>query len=66
LQGWRGAPAASLDSLYDVLLRVGGKGGLVETLGPELSEFDINPLIVSARGAVAADARIVLGGRHGG
>jgi succinyl-CoA synthetase beta subunit len=60
LQGWRGAAPAALAALYDVLLRVGGKGGLMDAVGDELAELDINPLIVSPTGAVAVDARIVL------
>jgi acetate---CoA ligase (ADP-forming) subunit beta len=60
LQGWRGAPAASVASLHEVLLRVGGSGGLLDALGGEIAEIDINPLIVSPSGAVAVDARIVL------
>lgn len=61
LDGWRGAPPASLDALRDVLLRVGGTGGLLESLATDVAELDINPLIVSSTGAVAADARILLG-----
>lgn len=64
LDGWRGAPPAATDVLCDVLLRVGGKGGLLETLHADIAELDINPLIVSRSGAVAADARILLGS-HG-
>ncbi len=60
LQGWRGAPAAAMPELHQVLLRIGGVGGLLETLGEDIAELDINPLIVSPTGAVAADARIML------
>ena len=63
LDGWRGAPPAAIGALRDVLLRVGGKGGLLETLQADIAELDINPLIVSPAGAVAADARILLGAR---
>lgn len=61
LEGWRGAPPANMGTLRDVLLRVGGPGGLMDTLRAEVAELDINPLIVSPTGAVAADARILLG-----
>lgn len=61
LNGWRGAPAVSLDALRETLLRIGGAGGLVDTLGSDVAELDINPLIVSPTGAVAADVRILLG-----
>jgi acetyl-CoA synthetase (ADP-forming) len=62
LDGWRGTPPAATGALREVLLRVGGAGGLLESLGAEIAELDINPLIVSPAGAVAADARILLGG----
>ena len=56
LDGFRGAPPANRDALIDVMLRV---GALVEAL-PELVELDLNPVIVSATGAVAVDARMRL------
>lgn len=61
LDGWRGAPPAAMDALRHVLLRIGGEGGLMQTLGADIAELDINPLIVSPTGAIAADARILLG-----
>lgn len=60
LEGARGGIAASKDALLDVLLRVGGPDGLMMRFQTQVQELDINPLIVSADGAVAADARIVL------
>ena len=54
---WRGAPAADMEALEHVLLRV---SEMVCEL-PELREMDINPIIVDAAGAVAVDARIVVG-----
>ncbi|MFM9426111.1 acetyltransferase [Variovorax sp. GrIS 2.14] len=54
---WRGAPAADMEALEQVLLRV---SEMVCEL-PELREMDINPIIVDASGAVAVDARIVIG-----
>ena len=54
---WRGAPAADMQALEHVLLRV---SEMVCEL-PELREMDINPIIVDAAGAVAVDARIVVG-----
>ena len=41
------------------MLRVGGADGLL-LRRPDIAELDINPLIVGAAGAVAADARILL------
>ena len=54
LRGYRGAPIADEASLRDVVLRV---SALVE-LCPEIVELDLNPVMVSATGATAVDARI--------
>ena len=42
------------------MMRIGGPDGLLTRMGAEIGELDINPLIVSAKSAVAADARILL------
>ena len=60
LQGARGTGAANLDAIVDVLVRVGGEGGLLMRGEGELAEIDINPLIVSTAAAVAVDARFIL------
>ena len=54
LQPLRGAPAADEDAVEQVLLRV---SEIVCEL-PTVGSMDINPLIVTERGAVVADARI--------
>ena len=54
LQAFRNLPAANLDALEQVLLRI---SELVCEL-PEIQELDINPLIVDEQGALAVDARI--------
>jgi acetate---CoA ligase (ADP-forming) len=56
LDGYRGAPRANVAALEDVLVRV---SALVEDHA-EIAEMDLNPLIVSADGAVAVDSRIRL------
>ncbi|WP_201495927.1 bifunctional acetate--CoA ligase family protein/GNAT family N-acetyltransferase [Rubrivivax sp. A210] len=53
---WRGGPAADMQALEQLLLRV---SEMVCAL-PQLREMDINPVIVDANGAVAVDARIVV------
>jgi acetyltransferase len=50
-------PAADTDALVDVLLRVSNMACEL----PWLQEMDINPLILDERGAIAVDARIVVG-----
>ncbi len=65
LRGFRGAPAVDEDAVVDALMRVGGPDGLISVLSDLVAELDVNPLIVSAQGAMAVDARIVLRGAHG-
>ena len=60
LDGARGGRVASREAIIDALIRVGGADGLLYREQGEIAELDINPLIVSAHGAVAADVRIVL------
>ncbi len=60
LDGARGQAAADRQALVRALMAVGGKGGLLETLGEDLAELDINPLIASSTGVRAVDARFVL------
>jgi acetyltransferase len=54
LQPLRGAPAADEDAVEDILLRV---SEIVCEL-PGVGAMDLNPLIVTERGAVVVDARI--------
>jgi acyl-CoA synthetase (NDP forming) len=61
LKGARGREPASRDAIVDVLLKMGGEAGLLVQHADDVREADINPLIVSSTGAVAVDARIILG-----
>jgi acyl-CoA synthetase (NDP forming) len=54
LDGYRGAEPCDVASLEDVLLRV---SAMVEA-HREIVELDCNPLFVSTRGTVIADARV--------
>lgn len=60
LKGARGGEPANIDAIVDVLLRVGGDGGILMQGAGELAEIDVNPLIVSKHAAVAVDARFIL------
>ena len=60
LRGARGRPPVDESRIVQALLAVGGERGLLVENEGEITELDINPLIVSASGAVACDARIVL------
>ena len=53
---WRGAAAANIDAVEQLLLRV---SELVCEF-PEIAEIDLNPLIVDERGVSVVDARILL------
>jgi len=53
VKGFRGAPPADIEALVDLLHRL---SRLAEDL-PEVAELDLNPVIASAAGCVAVDAR---------
>ncbi len=54
LQGYRGKPAAAIDAIVDVLIRV----GQLAADHAEIHELDINPLLADDQGVIALDARI--------
>jgi hypothetical protein len=56
LEGTRGQAAADIDALIDTVMRV---QRLAMELADSVSELDINPFVVKARGAVALDALVV-------
>ncbi len=60
LDGARGREPVSREAVIDVLMKLGGRDGLLMSLPEDVAEVDVNPLIVSAKGAVAVDARFVL------
>ena len=60
LDGARGRKAVSREAIIGVLLKIGGEQGLLMQHANDIQEADINPLIVSDTGAVAADARFIL------
>lgn len=56
LAGARGRPHADVSALAQL---VSDFSWLSATVGPQLSEFDLNPVIAGPRGAVAVDALVV-------
>lgn len=54
LKGFRHLPAADLDALYSVLIRI----SQLITDNSEVSELDINPLLADHQGVIALDARV--------
>lgn len=57
LEGYRGQAPADVAGLEDLLLKV---SAFIEA-HPEVSELDLNPIFAYPKGAIAVDARIVLG-----
>jgi acetyltransferase len=56
LAGYRGAAAVDEDGLVDAICRL---SELADDLKDVVAEIDVNPIIVTASGAIAADALIV-------
>jgi acetyltransferase len=56
LCGYRGRPAANVDRLIEVLMRL---SYLVADY-PEIKELDVNPLLVTPQDVIALDARVIL------
>jgi acyl-CoA synthetase (NDP forming) len=54
LEGYRGAPAVDVAALEDTVLRL---AALVDR-HPEVVEVDLNPVVMSRRGACIVDARV--------
>jgi acetyltransferase len=57
LSGFRGRPAVRVDRVIDTLMQVAHLVGDC----PEIVELDVNPLLATPEGAIALDARVVLG-----
>ncbi len=56
LGSYRGMPAADLDEIAEILVRL----SRLPLLHPQIREVDINPLILSGSGPVAADALVII------
>lgn len=56
LRGWRGDPPLALDKLYDLMVRL---AALVNDF-LEISEMEINPVIVTLDNAWAVDGKVVI------
>lgn len=61
LEGIRGSEPADLQAFTALVSRLAGPRGLLSQLPERITEIDLNPVIVSASGAVAVDARFVVG-----
>jgi acyl-CoA synthetase (NDP forming) len=56
LGGYRGRPPADQDAIVNILL----SASLLVTENPQIVQMDLNPTIVYERGALVADARMLL------
>lgn len=56
LKGYRDRPAADIDGIAQVMVQV---GQMIVDIN-EITELDVNPLLVDEKGAIAVDARIVV------
>jgi len=56
LKGYRGSPAKNIDRLKQILIRL----SYLAADYPEITELDINPLLVTTEDVVALDARIMI------
>jgi acetyltransferase len=56
LSGYRGRPGINLERLVEVLMRL----SYLIADNPEITELDINPLLVTPDNAIALDARVIL------
>ena len=53
--GFRGGPAVQIPHISDIMVKI---SELATELGSEVAEMDINPLIATAEGCLAADVRM--------
>lgn len=56
LQGYRGAPAADINRLIEILVRL----SYLVANHPEVGELDMNPVLASPEGVLVLDARVVV------
>lgn len=61
LEGARCEIKADLPKLIELISRLAGPEGLLANLPEDVVEIDLNPIIVSESGAVAVDARFLVG-----
>ncbi len=63
MNGFRGQPSASIKSIVDTVMAV---QSYVQANAGRVSEIEINPLLCTPKGAIAADALIQIGDRDDG
>lgn len=61
LKGVRGQPQRDIEAVVETIRRI----GQLMANHPQISEIDLNPLIVGEKGSWAVDVRIVLEGQEG-
>lgn len=61
LRGLRGEAGYDIEAFVDAVLRIAGPDGLLASLPAEVTEVDLNPVVVQRSGVVVLDARFVVG-----
>lgn len=61
LYGFRGSAPVNVDGFVDLVMKVAGPGGFLESLPCDVVEVDLNPVIVGPTSATVVDARLVRG-----
>jgi len=56
LEGYRGNPPVDIDKIVEILTKL----SYIAVDYPEITELDVNPLLVSPEGAIALDARVIV------
>jgi acyl-CoA synthetase (NDP forming) len=60
LMGARGEKGVDIEGLVEVMVQIGGDDGLLMQGADQISELDLNPVLVSPNGVTVVDARVIL------
>jgi acetyl-CoA synthetase (ADP-forming) len=58
--GFRGHKINSREKMIELLLKIGGEGGVIDSLGDNFSELDLNPVVLTSNHPVVLDAQLLL------
>ena len=57
---FRGHKLNSQEKMIELLLKIGGDGGVIDSLGDNFSELDLNPVVLTSNHPVVLDAQLLL------
>ena len=46
--------------MIELLLKIGGEGGVIDSFGDSFSELDLNPVVLTSDDPVVLDAQLLL------